>query len=222
MTKGLEDSQKKNMHYIMAHLVSSYRLGDLYEFGDTLKSHEIQELVDQNPETIGAEYALHSKIQHVQCIETMADIALRHLETHRSKLPADISDATLVHLRLGDVVAGTAWHEQLKRPLDPSVLRSLLPADSRVYVIGQCFFAAESSTNYEECIDASETYLQKVLTELDATHFEGGHADIDLCCALAAKRFVQGRGFFSKLIVALRKHLALDVIETEVLESLIP
>ena len=78
-----------------------------------------------------------------------------------------------------------------------------------------CFFAKTSSNNYDECIKLSNQYLQDVITSLNADHFDSGIADIDLCCAIKAKLFIQGKGFFSKLIVEIRKKLNLNNIETD-------
>lgn len=46
-----------------------------------------------------------------------------------------------------------------------------------------------------------------MLTDLEAEHFDSGNADIDLCCAVQSKIFVQGKGYFSKLIAEIRKNL---------------
>ena len=56
--------------------------------------------------------------------------------------------------------------------------------------------------------------IKNVINELKAEHFNSEDADIDLCCAIKSKIFVQGRGFFSKLIVEIRKKLNLLNIET--------
>lgn len=117
-------------------------------------------------------------------------------------------------MRLGDVIAGTEWHEKLKRPHDVSYYTNILQNDtSKKYVIGNCFFAKTSSTNYEECITKSNEYLQNILNELKAEHFNSDNADIDLCCAVKSKLFIMGRGWFSKLIVEIRKKLNLPCIE---------
>ena len=132
-------------------------------------------------------------------------------------LPKNITESTLIHLRLGDVVAGNEWHEKIKRPFDINYIKSLLADDNNAkYVIGKCFFAKPSSTNYEECINLSNEYLNNVINELQAEHFNSGNADVDLYCAIKSKIFVQGRGFFSKLIVEIRKKLNLNSIETSV------
>jgi hypothetical protein len=39
---------------------------------------------------------------------------------------------------------------------------------------------------------------------------------LDLCCAVKSKCFVQGTGYFSKLIIEIRKKLHLQNIETSV------
>lgn len=72
-----------------------------------------------------------------------------------------------------------------------------------------------SSSNHDECVRSSDVYLQSVLRALNATHLNSGDADIDLCCGVRARCFVQGRGYFSKLIVEIRKRLNLLNIETE-------
>jgi hypothetical protein len=56
--------------------------------------------------------------------------------------------------------------------------------------------------------------LHNVINELDAEYFNSGNADVDLFCAVKSKIFIQGRGFFSKLIVEIRKKLGLVSIET--------
>jgi len=81
--------------------------------------------------------------------------------------------------------------------LEVNYIKSLLANDTnQKYVIGKCFFAKPSSTNYEECITLSNEYLHNVINELQAEHFNSGNADIDLCCAVKSKLFIQGRGVF--------------------------
>jgi hypothetical protein len=123
----------------------------------------------------------------------------------------------MIHLRLGDVVGGNAWHEKIKRPLEVSHLQSVVPKNGdKIYVIGKCFFAKPSSKNYDECIRLSNEYLESVVKNLNAVYFDSGDPDIDLCCAIKSKCFIQGRGFFSKLITEVRKRLNLECIETTV------
>ena len=54
-----------------------------------------------------------------------------------------------------------------------------------------------------------------MINELEAEYFVANNADIDLCCAVKSKIFVQGKGFFSQLIVEIRKKLNLQCITTE-------
>jgi hypothetical protein len=210
-------------------MLSSYRLGDLVLVN--LNDSEQTEILNDHPNSIASDYILAQRDTanaNVTKMDLITDIAVKHLQKYVDILPKDISESTLLHLRLGDVVAGTAWHERGKRPIDVEqikqvvnrinrVNRSRHPTqsnDSKTYVIGRCFFAKPSSINYDECIKLSNAYLQNVLNELHADHFDSGNADIDLCCALKANVFIQGRGFFSKLIVEIRKKLRLAVIET--------
>ena len=195
----------------MSHQISSYRLGDA--FHSKLYDEDIQELLREHPNTIGAEYLTSQKKEETKCIDTITRIVQKYVEKYKYLLPEDIEKSTVIHLRLGDVVAGNTWHEKLKRPLDVNFYKGIIP-NQKIYVIGKPFFAKTSSTNFEESIKMSEDYIKTFINELDAKHFDGGHADIDLCCAIACECFVQGRGFFSDLIVEIRKKLNKKNIET--------
>lgn len=194
-------------------LTSIYRLGDLYK--GFLYPDEEQEIVSAYPGTIGADYILAEKQQGFACLDTITDVVLEHIEKNKSLLPKDIENSTVVHLRLGDVVAGVEWFEVSKRPLDLDYYKSVVP-NQNTYVIGQPFFAKTSSPNYEESLKLSEVYRQEIVNGLNAKLFDGGHADVDLCCAVKCKTFIQGRGFFSSLVVEIRKRLNLESIETVV------
>jgi len=195
-------------------MISSYRLGDLVLLD--LGENEINEIVTEHPSSIGCKYILEKrKNSYHNNIDIITKIVLEHIEEKLEFLPKDILDSTLIHLRLGDVIAGNEWHEKIKRPIEIDYLKSLVINDSnKKYIIGKCFFAKTSSNNYEECINLSNIYLQNVINELQAEHFDSGNADIDLCCAVKSKIFIQGKGFFSKLIVEIRKKLNLINIET--------
>jgi hypothetical protein len=196
-------------------MISSYRLGDLF-FLD-LSKNEINELISEHSNSIGSKYykgKFHQKNKKSN-IDLITEIVLDKIHKNSHLLPNDISESTLIHLRLGDVIAGNEWHEKIKRPLKIEHIKSILEKDTnKKYVIGKCFFAKPSSTNYDECIHLSNIYLQNVINELQAVHFDSGDADIDLCCAVKCKLFIQGKGFFSKLIVEIRKNLHLECIET--------
>jgi len=195
-------------------MISSYRLGDLVLL--RLTNDEINKILMEHPNSIGSKYILEkSKITRYNKIDLITKIVMEHMEQNLDLLPKNITDSTLIHLRLGDVVAGNECHEIIKRPLEVDYIKSLVSSDTNPkYVIGKCFFAVPSSTNYEECINKSNEYLHNVINELQAEHFNSGNADIDLCCAVKSKLFIQGRGFFSKLIVEIRKKLNLNSIET--------
>ena len=197
-------------------MISSYRLGDLFFLG--LYESEKDELLREHPNSIGSKYILEKiKNNGHSNIDTITKIVLEHIEQNLDFLPKDITDSTLIHLRLGDVVAGNQGHEKDKRPLTVAYIKSLVANDTnKKYIIGKPFFAKPSSTNYDECINSSNEYLQNLINEVRGEHFNSGNADIDLCCAIKSKLFIQGRGFFSKLIVEIRKKLNLNNIETTV------
>ena len=197
-------------------MISSYRLGDLVLLN--LNNAEKCELLRDFPNSIGSKYILEkTRGSPHSNIDIITKIVLECIKEKSDCLPKDIADSTLIHLRLGDVVAGNETHEKGKRPLEIQHIKSLLVDDvnQKKYVIGKCFFAKPSSKNYRECIHLSNAYLQTVINELHAEHFDSGDADTDLCCAVQSKTFVQGRGYFSKLIVEIRKKLNLHTIETE-------
>lgn len=196
-------------------MISSYRLGDL--ISGILNPTEQDVLLKDYPDSIGGKYILELRKNknNFNGINTVTNIVLEHTKNCVEFLPKDISDSTLIHLRLGDVVAGNEWHEKLKRPFEVDYLKNLVSNDTnKKYIIGKCFFALPSSTNYEECVRASNEYLQNVIQELNGEHFDSGNADIDLCCAVKSKVFVQGKGHFSKLIVDIRNQLNLTSITT--------
>ena len=189
-------------------MISSYRLGDLVLLA-ALNEDEQKQLLDEHPDSIGSQYILRKRMNNCSNnIDIITEIVLEHISKNLELLPKDISDSTLIHLRIGDVVAGNHWHEQVKRPLPIEYIKGVLANDNnKKYVIGKCFFADLSSTNYEECITLSNIYLQSVIDELQAEHFDSGNADIDLCCAVKSKTFIQGQGYFSQLIVEIRNKI---------------
>jgi len=196
-------------------MFSTYRLGDLVLL--SLSNNEIDNLLRENPNSIGSQYILElEKNKNSDKIDIITKVVFEYIDKNVELLPNDISESTLIHLRLGDVVAGNTWHELEKRPIDINEIKTKLENDNnKKYVIGKCFFAITSSRNHKECIELSNKYLQNVLNEIDATHYDSGNADLDLCCAVKSKLFFQGTGHFSKLIVEIRKKLNLNNIEIE-------
>jgi hypothetical protein len=195
-------------------MISSYRLGDLLLV--YLNENEQNEILTEHPNSIGSKYILEKRNNNNNNnnIDIITKIVLEHIEKNLDLFPKDIENSTLIHLRLGDVVAGNEFHEKMKRPLEIDRIKELLINDTnKKYIIGKCFFAKPSSTNYEECIKLSDIYLQNVINELQAEHFNSENADIDLCCAVKSKTFLQGKGYFSRLIVEIRKKLNLNNIE---------
>ena len=200
-------------------ITSTYRLGDLVLL--KLSEEEKKEILIDYPNSIGSKYIIEkNKNTHIQNIDLFSKIVQEYIEKNKDVLPKDIENSTVIHLRLGDVIAGNEWHEKLKRPLDVNTIIKSIQSnsknkDNKKYILGKCHFGKGGSTNYEECITLSNKYLQEVVKSLNAEHFDSGNADIDLCCAVKAKLFVQGKGYFSKLIVEVRKKLNLENIETQ-------
>lgn len=195
-------------------MISSYRLGDLILLN--LQPHEQEQLLKDYPNSFGAKYIIEKRNNNNNNnIDIITNIVIEYINKNIQLFPKDIDESIIIHLRLGDVVAGNELHEQAKRPLPIDYLKSLLKKNIRKkYIIGKCFFASTSSTNYEECISKSNIYLNNVINELGAEHIDNNNADLDLCYAVKSKIFIQGRGFFSQLIVEIRKRLNLKSITT--------
>ena len=203
-------------------MISSYILWDLVLLELDENSKDI--ILKEHPDTIASKYILYKRNNNINNndidsnINIITKIVLEYIETIFDYLPKDIQDSTVIHVRLGDVVAGCQGHEIIKRPLEVNNIMTLLNNDNnKKYIIGKCFFAIPSSKNYDECINLSNKYLENVINSLKAKHFDSGNADIDLCCAIKSKLFLQGRGYFSQLIVYIRKKLNLENIENECL-----
>ena len=177
-----------------------------------IKLFEIESVV--KPLTIISDEILNKRI------EILLSIINEYIPNINHKLPADIQQSTVIHLRLGDVIAGTTQYEYERRPIPANEIKLLLDNDNNdnknnnKYIIGKSFFSKESSINYDECIDKSNIYLNEVVELLNAKHISmNNSADIDLCCGIQAKLFVKGRGYFSQLISIIRKCLNRPVIE---------
>jgi len=98
-------------------MISSYRLGDLVLLG--IHEHEKDELLEEHPNSIGSKYILEKrKNNERKNIDVITEIVVDYIKKNLDLFPKDISDSTVIHVRLGDVVAGTEWHEREKRPLE--------------------------------------------------------------------------------------------------------
>ena len=110
-------------------MISSYRLGDLILLN--LQLHEQEELLKDNPDSFGSKYILEKrKNNNCNNIDIITKIVLEYIDQNMVLLPKDISESIVIHLRLGDVVAGNALHEQAKRPLSIDYLKLLLKKNS--------------------------------------------------------------------------------------------
>jgi hypothetical protein len=204
---------------------SSYRLGDLVILSN-LTDHEKTQLCLEYPKSFGYDYIqlnlpttiftknIENNIKHI------TEIVLNFIKNNPRLFPNDIEDSVVIHTRIGDVVAGANLHEIEKRPYDIAFLKSIFKIYtnpySNIYVIGKCHFGNTTFdiSKYSECLLLSEKYLNDVINEFKAIHFNSGNADIDLCCAVKSKLFIQGKGNYSKLILEIRKYLNLESIIT--------
>lgn len=191
-------------------MISSYRLGDLIFL--SLNKNELNELLNDYPNSIGASFIrIYYSNPNMNKMELIYSIINKELE--KNIFTDDIKNSTIIHLRLGDVVSGNEGHEIMKRPISIEELKEVVPLNDKIYIIGKCFFAKTSSTNYQECIDKSNEYLNDVINTFNGTHLDLGSADLDLLAGISCKTFIQGKGYFSKLITEIRKKFNKPSIE---------
>lgn len=191
--------------------ISSYRLGDLIFLN--LSYDELNELKRDYPNSLGAKYINKMSEQNYNKLDLITSLVIDELKERKHLLPEDIHESNVIHVRLGDVVAGNESHELLKRPISIEELNNVVPKNHKTYIIGKCFFAKTSSTNYDECINKSNEYLNIVKSNFEAIHLNNNDADIDLLIGISSKTFISGKGYFSKLITEIRKKLNLNSIE---------
>ena len=99
-------------------MISSYRLGDLVLLANLTHSEE-NEILTEHPNSIGSKYILQKRRDNcINNIDLITNIVMENIEQSLDLLPKNITESTVIHLRLGDVIAGNEWHEKLKRPLD--------------------------------------------------------------------------------------------------------
>ena len=206
-------------------ILSSYRLGDLVILSN-LTENEKNKLCLEHPNSFGNDYIklnlpstiftdkIENNIKHI------TEIILNFIKNNSDLFPDDIEDSIVIHTRLGDAIAGEAFCEILKRPLNIDILKyhinPIKESYKNIYVIGKCHFGDTTfdMNKYDECILLSDKYLQDIIKEFNAIHFNSNNPDIDLCCAIKSKLFVQGSGNYSKLILEIRKYLNLQNIVT--------
>lgn len=147
-------------------MISTYRLGDAVCLYNYLREDELDDLVRDHPNSIGGKFILEKRRNNdCDSIDIITKLVLERINECSDLLPKDISDSTVIHLRLGDVIGGDKIHEQQKRPLKVEHIKELLINDTnKKYVIGKPFFAEQSSNNYLECINLSNIYLNNVIT----------------------------------------------------------
>jgi hypothetical protein len=193
--------------------LSNYRLGDLIFFPGLFDSKLLNKIINDYPDSFASKYIIYQSVHNQDNLTVITDIVLSFIKNNNNLFPNDINESTVIHLRLGDVIAGNTWHEKQKRPLEINNMKNLLENDNnKKYIIGKQFYCDTSSTNYDECNLLSTKYLNDVISTFNAIHLDNT-ADIDLCCGVMAKQFLQGRGYFSKLIGKIRQKLNLPVIE---------
>ena len=205
-------------------ILSSYRLGDLVILSN-LSDNDKDKLCLEHPNSFGEEY-IKLNLPTIICtkiennIKHITSIVMNKINNNSHLFPSDIEDSIVIHLRLGDVLAGLNNFEIAKRPLDINYLESIISSIKEpyknIYIIGKCHYGYNSfdMDKYDECKLLSDKYLNDCVSRFNAIHFNSNNPDIDLCCAIKSKVFIQGKGNYSKLILEIRKKLNLNSIET--------
>jgi hypothetical protein len=203
-------------------ILSSYRLGDLVILSNLIEN-EKNKLCLEHPNSFGDEYIklnLPSTNKIENNIKHITSIVINFINNNSDLFPSDIQDSIVIHIRLGDVLAGLNYFEITKRPLDidllESIINSIKEPYKNIYIIGKSHYGSSSFDidKYDECKLLSDKYLNDCLSRFNAIHFNSNNPDIDLCFAIKSKLFIQGKGNYSKLILEIRKKLNLNSIET--------
>ena len=86
-------------------MISSYRLGDLVLLD--LTENDKNKILMEYPNSIGSKYILEKR-KNTDCnnIDLITKIVMEDILQNLEYLPKNITDSTLIHLRLGDVVSG--------------------------------------------------------------------------------------------------------------------
>ena len=113
--------------------------------------------------------------------------------------------ATVIHLRLGDVLCMPT--ERVKAPLPAEAfserINSLIPAKESKLLL--------SGNHRHACVAETRAYLnavERLIPHLRVRHDEShgtSHVDDDFCTLVNAPRFVAGRGGFSEMAVRVRE-----------------
>lgn len=187
----------------VAHLLliamSAYRLGDI--FYQQTNREDLADMISVHPDTIAGAITRAHGYGEVWGSPFNPHVLSRaaSLQCPRYAVPSDMNESIAIHLRVGDVVCGVDGHEQGKRPL-PAKWYSKL-STGRVYVFGVPYHTNSSS---RICNNESYAYVRAVLGYTKGSLYPSSSADGDVCAMRVAKNFVQGMGFFSKTVAALR------------------
>jgi len=211
--------------------INYYRLGDLV-YHNYLNNEEEDKILKHYPTTLGSKFIIEKRKNNKDNINDtdfrlliFIKLLLEYIIINQNKFPRDVIKSLIIHLRLGDVVSGEKWYEKGRRPFSIEHLSNLIHNyeinNEKRYLIGKCHFGEDCSTNYEECLEMSNKYLNECLQELKAEHLKGKDADFDLCCAILSDNFLQGRGCYSSMIVAIRRRLKSKFINNPDYQNLI-
>lgn len=195
-------------------MLSFYRLCDLVL--QELTAEEQMKIVDEHPDSLGSKYILlGNKSSKKERFDTFVNMVLQCIEENKNILPTKIENSTVLHIRIGDSLNGTRRSEKMLKPFEIEYLKTLIPDDhNKLYVIGKQHYQKDLSyNNYTKTLHQSNMYLLDVMSNLNAIHYNGGNPDIDLCCAVKAKYFIQGKGMYSLLIMQIRNELNIKRVQ---------
>ena len=188
---------------------SPYRLGDIisHPAGGCCLGHQsiAREMQLQYPESIVSRYLKYSDNPKNF---TALELALLDVCPSVNKYPT-----VLIHIRLGDVVCGSSWHEIEKRPFPPKLIaKAILPF--KTLSIGLCFNFHHGAIT-SKCDKESIDYLKEIKRLLpSAIVFQpSAFPDIHLCAMANAPLFVGGKGFFSRTVFQLRTFRGMPSID---------
>jgi hypothetical protein len=188
--------------------IRHYRLGDILSHPDGgccgNHSNVANQILNDFPKSLVSRYLFYSSVPNNF---TALELALSDI------CPKDLVYPTiLVHLRLGDVVCGKSWHEEMKRPYPVKMIANALKNYEELSV-GLCYNIRQSSIS-SECNLKSSRYVSDLKKALPYAkqYAPDSFADIHFCAMMNVPLFVAGKGFFSLTVLKGREFRGLPSI----------
>lgn len=178
-----------------------YRLGDMVRFHESGLHGMTQEYAENHRETIGGEYMLRApRRNYRENMHLLADIVARRTE-------GQPTSEVVVHVRLGDVLCdrNDYKHPVPKEQFVEILKKYIRPGQKVIFlsaVHGHSFFKRKN------CSKETREYMRYTCDSFPGSELSiNGDPDADFGKMVSADLFIAGRGGFSEVAGAVRKHM---------------